>query len=277
MKNVFIAFLLLCCCNLNAQIGINEREPKVSLHINKQTSDDQAVGVLFPRLPADQLSTRLAGELDGVLVYVTEPASNLTGALREVVQRGYYYYDANSNIWSLLGRRNTNIIEEDGLIYAKISRNGRYALKYPSNNNNTNFVDNFLTWHAIQGTPKSNLISIDADQTTIRFPKGHLFKITAMISIVSANKPGYVVTRFESQSSKPLEVSSWGYLETNNEAYQDGGVAHATTVIDTHSQEMAIRLNAPVYGHRSGNRFLEIAGNENEDPYYYTHLIIEEL
>ncbi|MBW3520269.1 hypothetical protein [Flavobacterium sp. NKUCC04_CG] len=277
MKNTALLFVFLVLGPFYGQTGINEHEPKVSLHINKQEGTQEAVGVLFPRMPARELAGVVGSEYDGVLIYVTEAAQNPNGVLREVIRRGYYYYDSRQGIWSPLGKRYTNIIEDDELIFAKISRSGDFNLNYPSNNNSANFVNNYLTWHQIEGTPASNNLRIDADQTTLRFPKGHLFKITAMISIVGARRPGYVVTRFESQTTAPLAVSSWGYLETGNEAYQDGGVVYATTVINTHSQAMAIRLNAPVYGHSFGNRNLVLAGSENQDAYYYTHLIVEEL
>lgn len=277
MRNTLAVLAVLPLFPLYGQSGINELKPKVSLHINKSEGTQRAVGVLFPRIPASELATVITPEYDGVLVYVTEAAQNPTGVLREVTRRGYYYYDKTKNIWSPLGKRFSNIIEENQLIYAKISRNGNFNLSYPSNNNSVNFANNFLTWHQIEGTPAANQIRIDADQTTLRFPKGHLFKITAMISIVEARRAGYVVTRFESQTAAPLAVSSWGYLETGNEAYQDGGVVYATTVFNTYNQEMAIRLNAPVYGHVFGNRNLVLAGSENQDAYYYTHLIVEEL
>lgn len=277
MKHTVLLFVFLVMSPFYGQTGINEFAPKVSLHINKQQENNQAVGVLFPRMPASELASVIAPEYDGVMVYVTEPAQNPSGVLREVIRRGYYYYDSHQRIWSPLGRRYFNSIEEDKLIYAKVSRNGSFNLRYPSNNNSTNFANNYLTWHQVEGTAASDNVKIDPDQTTIRFPKGRLFKVTAMISIVGASRAGYVVTRFESQTAAPLVVSSWGYLETGNEAYQDGGVVHATAVINTHNQEMAIRLNAPIYGHVYGNRNLVLAGSEDQDAFYYSHLIVEEL
>lgn len=277
MKYTVVIFALLGMTVVYGQSGINEQKPKVSLHINKQEDDDQAVGVIFPRLPASGLATVVGSEYDGVMVYVRTEAANPRGVLKEVTGRGYYFYDRDKNIWSPLGRRYSNIIEQDGLIYAKISREGQFVLRYPSNNSGPNFTNNFLTWHSVTGTPAASQIKIDRDQMTLRFPKGHLFKITAMISIVGASRPGYVVTRFESQTAAPLLVSSWGYIETGDEAYQDGGVVYATAVINTHNEEMAIRLNAPVYRHVFGNRNLVVAGSESQDEYYFTHLIVEEL
>ncbi|WP_430614897.1 hypothetical protein [Flavobacterium sp. JP2137] len=279
MRNTLVFFGLLCAFELSAQTGINEMAPKASLHINKQTGADEVVGMLFPRLPASQLASVLDSDYDGVMVFVTEPAANPTGILREVTRRGYYFFDIQKNIWSQMGKRYANLIEEDQLIYAQVYRNGFFHLTYPGNStNNSTYIDNYLTWNGINGTPGASALAIDADRSTIVLPKGHLFRVTALISIVSASRAGYVAAQFESRTpGANLAVSSLGYIETINEPYQEGGVAYPTAVVDTHNQAIRIALNAKVYGHTFRDRNLVIGGSESDDTYYYTQLIIEEL
>ncbi|MCV9934509.1 hypothetical protein OIU80_19690, partial [Flavobacterium sp. LS1R47] len=239
---------------------------------------DIVVGVLFPKITGNELASDVSSQYDGVIVYVTEPASNPIGATLEVDSKGYYYYDKVQNSWMAIGKKYNNIIESSNLIYAQVSRTGTFKLNYPSNNNNTNFANNYLPWNSIEGTPGSSQIKIDSnDPSLLIFPKGHLFRITAMISIVSATKPGYVVTKFESHTAVPLPLSTWGYIETTSEAYQEGGVIYATTVINTVNQEMTIKLNAPVYGHSAGNRGFVLGGSEADDPFYTSYLVVEEL
>ncbi|MCP1996483.1 hypothetical protein [Flavobacterium sp. HSC-61S13] len=276
MKNIFIFLSLWFVLSVKAQTGINERAPKASLHINKQNTADEIVGVLFPILPASELATTTDSEHDGVMVYVNEIDIIPVGVLREVTRRGYYYFDKSKQAWTAIGRRYINIIEEDKLIYAQVYRQGFFNL---NSSGGINFANNYLTWNGINGTPQSSSLKISSDNRTVIFPKGHLFRVTAMICITNASKPGNVTSRFETTNSSGtgLLLSTMGYIETINEPYAGGGVAYAMAVVNTHENEVGIRLNTKFQSSSSGSATISIAGSETNDSFYYSHLIVEEL
>lgn len=277
MKNILI-YLSLCFFVLStkAQTGINERAPKASLHINKQNTTDEIVGMLFPKMPASQLATTTDSGHDGVMVYVNDIDINPTGVLREVTRRGYYFFDKSKQAWSAIGRRYINIIEEDKLIYAQVYRQGFFSLSASGGNN---FSNNYLTWSGINGTPQASSLKISSDSKTVIFPQGHLFRVTAMICIANASKPGNLTSKFETTNSSGSELllSTMGYIETINEPYAGGGVVYAMAVINTHENEVGIRLNTKFQSSSSGNTNVSIAGSETDDSFYYSHLIVEEL
>ncbi len=277
MRNLLICLYLLIALNIKAQTGINEQAPKASLHINKQNTTDEVVGMLFPKLAASQLPTTVNPDYDGVMVYVNDIDINPSGVLREVSRRGYYYFDTSKQAWSSIGKRYTNIIEEDKLIFAYVYRQGFFNLT--ANSGGSIFSNNYLTWSGIEGTPQASSLRLSTDQTTVFFPKGHLFRVTAMISIVNASKPGNITSKFETNASSAssLLLSTLGYIETINEPYSGGGVAYAMAVVDTHNQEVGLRLNTKFSMSSSGSATASIGGSESDDQYHYSHLIIEEL
>lgn len=290
MKKILIIFsLFVFITNTQAQTGINTLKPNTSFEVAKQSEDNQVVGVLFPRSSGDDLATLVDSSFDGTIVYVTSAASNPSGATTDVLNKGYYHFNAQTKRWSLLGRKYDNIIEENNLIYAQVKREGTLRLHYPGNTSNSNDVqNNYVPWNSIEGTPaaietinnesgQEVSIPLGINGSVIFLPKGHVFRITAMVSIVSASKPGYVVAKFEANPSNSLLASTLGYIETANELYQEGGVAYPVAVVDTSKNSVLLQLNAAVHGHSTRDRGLVLGGGENDDPYYTTYLVIEEI
>lgn len=290
-KILFILSLFLFLIKVQAQTGINTTNPGSSLEVASQSGANGVVGVLFPRSSGNDLAKIVDASFDGTIIYVTSPAVNPSDATIQVLNKGYYYYNAKSQRWTLLGGTYDNVIEENLMMYAQVKRQGTLHLQHPNHGNSTDsnqVFDNYVTWHSIEGTPAATktienefgeVIStpIRINGSVITLPKGHVFRVTAMVSIVAATRAGYVVAKFEASPSKSILASTYGYIETADEPYQDGGVSYPVAIVDASNENVRLELNAAVHGHRFKNRNLVLAGGESDDPYYTTYLVIEEI
>lgn len=258
---------------LLAQVGINEENPKVTFHVNDH-SKRTAVGILFPKAKPSELELMLSDSYDGTIVYITEPSTKSDKAFKLVDRKGYYYYDHQAVQWKPMGKRELRGPEKKRL-FAHVTRQG------PMMTIKDAYQENFVDWSTIQGLNIQDLSISPHNPTEIVFPGGQrTFRVTAMISILDVGVPqgGYIVGKFS--ADKPLAISSWGYVESNSEAYEEGGVTFATALFTTNNDATTLRLFArPASGGATGNRDrrIVIAGNEQDNAYYTTSLIIEEL
>lgn len=104
-----LLYLLLLCLSvgLRAQVGINTQEPKATFDIvGKPTSLSHFDGLIPPRITGDQLANKNYTVFQkGAIVYVTQPASSLSGQVIHVVEEGYYFF--NGVYWNQMFKEPT--------------------------------------------------------------------------------------------------------------------------------------------------------------------------
>lgn len=104
MKKNFllIAFLLTMCIMGKAQIGINQNSPMANLDIKASATPTFAEGLLIPKVSVsllDAMSSRYNGDLDGVLVNVTQVTNSTDSKTIDIKNVGFYYYDQPQSKW----------------------------------------------------------------------------------------------------------------------------------------------------------------------------------
>lgn len=100
----------------NGKVGINTETPQATLEIVGQPNDNSKLdGVIAPRLTGDQLRGKVyTAAQTGAVVYITSPATSLTGQVINVKSSGYYYFDgtrwaaSTGNDWATTGNAGTN-------------------------------------------------------------------------------------------------------------------------------------------------------------------------
>lgn len=100
MKTIFYFLLIVFTVKLNAQVGINTTNPEATLDIvGKPNETNHYDGIIPPRITGDQLAAKnYYASKKGAIVYVTAPASNLTGQVIHVVEEGFYFF--NGAYWA---------------------------------------------------------------------------------------------------------------------------------------------------------------------------------
>lgn len=99
MQKIIYSSLLFFSILSNAQVGINTETPETTLEVvGKPDEINHYDGILLPKITGDQLSKKFySNAKTGTIVYVTSPATNLTGQVVHVVESGYYFF--NGNYW----------------------------------------------------------------------------------------------------------------------------------------------------------------------------------
>ena len=90
---------LVSSAALNAQVGINNTDPKASLDVKVGNNPVAPEGIIAPRMSGNELQNRddlYKVPQNDVLVYVTEACTAPDGKTANVTARGYYYYDADA-------------------------------------------------------------------------------------------------------------------------------------------------------------------------------------
>lgn len=100
MKKHYLLLASLFTLYLNAQtgsVGINTEKPQATLHVVGNPADTSKLdGIIAPRITGDELSAKTYTTAQiGALVYVTSPASNLSGQVKNVSTTDYYVFDGN--------------------------------------------------------------------------------------------------------------------------------------------------------------------------------------
>lgn len=106
MKRIILFFLGISSVGfLQAQIGVNTEEPKVSLDVHAgSVGAGTAEGLSAPRLTLSQLASKdskYLPEQTGALVYVTDVTGTASAKTRNVIAVGYYYFDGT--LWQTVG------------------------------------------------------------------------------------------------------------------------------------------------------------------------------
>lgn len=100
MNRLFYLLIFSLAINLRAQVGINTDEPKATLDVvGKPDIQNHFDGLIPPRITGNQLANKNYSALQkGAIVYITQPATNLSGQVIHIVEEGYYYF--NGQYWS---------------------------------------------------------------------------------------------------------------------------------------------------------------------------------
>lgn len=106
MKRIFLFILGISSIGfLQAQVGVNTADPKVSLDVQAIATDaTTAEGLTAPRLTRAQLISKDAkyiADQKGAIVYVTTINGIATTKTNNITLAGYYYFDGS--IWQVIG------------------------------------------------------------------------------------------------------------------------------------------------------------------------------
>jgi len=96
MKNNFLTlFCALVAVNLFSQVGINTQTPKATLEVVGKPNDaNHFDGIIPPRITGNELAAKTySAAQKGAFVFVTAPATDLTGQTVHLTRSGLYYFD----------------------------------------------------------------------------------------------------------------------------------------------------------------------------------------
>jgi hypothetical protein len=96
MKNNFLKlFFVLLTVNLFSQVGINTQTPEATFEVVGKPNDvNHYDGIIPPRITGDQLAAKTySTSQKGAFVFVTAPATNLSGQASHLAKSGVYYFD----------------------------------------------------------------------------------------------------------------------------------------------------------------------------------------
>lgn len=104
MKTLIYFFLPLIAVSAKGQIGINTQTPETTLEVvGKPNDTNHYDGIIPPRISGDQLATKTySSSKRGAVVFVTSPATTLTGQVLNVIESGLYYFDGV--LWKSLAK-----------------------------------------------------------------------------------------------------------------------------------------------------------------------------
>ena len=106
MKTTLYVLLTLFAINLNAQVGINTQTPETTFDVVGKPNDTSHYdGIIHPRITGDQLANKFYTQAKkGAVVFVTTPATNLSGQVINISEVGMYYFDGN--VWQNFAKEN---------------------------------------------------------------------------------------------------------------------------------------------------------------------------
>lgn len=97
MKKLIYSFPLLIITLMQGQVGINTQTPEATLEVvGKPSNVNHYDGIIPPRITGDQLATKFyTSAKKGAFVFVTSPATNLSGQVINITESGLYYFDGS--------------------------------------------------------------------------------------------------------------------------------------------------------------------------------------
>ena len=100
-------FLMLCCGQINAQVGINTYEPKAQLDIYTENpnSPEPTDGILIPRI-SNFPATNPGAEQHGMLVFLSSQKGQFSP--------GFYWWDSVTGSWQAVGGKATSDFYKTG-------------------------------------------------------------------------------------------------------------------------------------------------------------------
>lgn len=139
-----------------------------------------------------------------------------------------------------------------------------------------------VTFNGVLSGINSSNIQIDPTKKHLNFPPNKAYKVTGMIGLrgyrsdgLGSGRPGYVTSQFFLREGSPI-ISTIGYTESSNEAYDDGGTTQPIIIFNTGSTGASLYLSARYGGQSAGTDGFFLAGETNNNS-VGTYIIIEEL
>lgn len=99
MKNILLLLAIFLSISGNAQVGINNADPKAQLHVTA-TSQTELNGILIPQ--SDEFPTTVTADQDSMILFITGNGS---------VNKGYWYYDHGVGWKKLLDSDTSNSLQ----------------------------------------------------------------------------------------------------------------------------------------------------------------------
>lgn len=115
-KRLLLAQSLVFSTLLFSQVGINTASPKATLDVTGYPADTSKLdGVIVPKISGDQLAAKTYTiDQTGAILYITSPASVLTGQVVNADAAGFYYYDGSK--WMKTGVSSVNLYNTNGTL-----------------------------------------------------------------------------------------------------------------------------------------------------------------
>ncbi|MEZ7508661.1 hypothetical protein QO190_05535 [Cloacibacterium sp. Arc13] len=104
MKKLSHLLLTLIVLSIQGQVGINTQTPEATLEVVGKPNDaNHYDGIIPPRIAGDQLAAKTySSSKKGSVVFVTSPATNLSGQVIQITEPGLYYFDGN--LWQTFSK-----------------------------------------------------------------------------------------------------------------------------------------------------------------------------
>lgn len=206
-----LIFLSTVSAQINAQIGINTHDPKVTLEVKGNTILNNAEGILIPKLTASELSQKddkYTGAQDGTLVFITSGIGN-NGKTSNISSKGFYYYDHLAGKWMSISDSKLPIskvfympsISFDTSVTATALKRNLY-LEYISQFANKEFIPNSASGGTLGLNAKSTFVkSIGAPAEIPHF--------------YNASDLYYYITDYDNTAIEVLNIDGNGILTYN--------------------------------------------------------------
>ncbi len=111
---LFLKFIFLSVITFS-QVGVNTDNPQATLDVVGTVDNSTLDGIIAPRFTGDELALKpYTTAQTGALVYVTEPATNLTGQVVNAANPGYYYFDGS--VWQIFLNTDTGDPSSDSWV-----------------------------------------------------------------------------------------------------------------------------------------------------------------
>ena len=104
MKKLSHLLPALIVVSIQGQVGINTQNPEATLEVVGKPNDvNHFDGIIPPRITGNQLAAKTySSTKKGTVVFVTSPATNLSGQVIQISEPGLYYFDGN--LWQTFSK-----------------------------------------------------------------------------------------------------------------------------------------------------------------------------
>ncbi|WP_128330837.1 hypothetical protein [Apibacter sp. HY039] len=190
-KSLIASTMILGMCSLiNAQVGVNTVDPKVTLQIDGKPNDTGAQdGILIPRITRAQLVAKDDVYLEnqnGVLIFVTDVTGGSSPKTAGITSTGFYYYNNTTLKWTAVAPASSE---------AKDYGNGSFTPNAVSVN-----VSTSVDWSGYTSYNYFEMVNPEGvDNSTVNFPSAttitgtvYLFNNCGQILTFTGTTPGNI-------------------------------------------------------------------------------------
>lgn len=197
MKRILLLMLGISSVGLlQAQIGVNSTNPKVTLDVYAATTDGTTPeGLATPRLTLSQLISKDAkytSEQTGAIVYVTNITGTTSTKTRNIIAIGYYYFDGT--LWQTIG-------PDPSLRFFYMP-----SVVLPTNTTDASYNANTQTFTIDLYSIYSNQFRLVNSATTVKNPTATVLPVSASSAL------DYFITYYDNTVYQNVSVSDAGVL-----------------------------------------------------------------